>query len=272
MSEVSQVLEYPDGQQLPRGHDSLAHGVPQAVPGAVHALALLGGYSVGPRESRVIYFGRNRPDVHVCIGEDDRQISRVQGDLTHWEGRWWLRNTGRRPIRLPKSRWLFVDEQPVPLADGYTPMVIPGSHEREHLLEVYVTGTDGNLPVSRHADETEPPQPYDLSDEERLILVVVGQRYLLHEPYPQPLTWLQAAQQLSELQGVPWTERKVAGRVAAVRERLSQAGLTRVVRAEVEEPIGNTLNDNLLQELLHSATIKPKDLAALDRPVRECDQ
>ncbi len=268
MNEVSPVeprLRYPDGRPLPRGHDSLALGVPQAVPGAVHALALSGGYSVGPRESRVIYFGRNRPDVHVCIGEDDRQISRRQGELTHSQGRWWLRNIGLRPIRLPRSQWLFVNEAAVPLAEGYTPLVIPGSHEREHLLEVYVTGVSGNRPVPRHADDTEPPQPHQLSGDERLILVVLGQRYLLHEPSPQPLTWLQAATQLGELQpAARWTESKVAHRVAAVRERLSKAGVGKIVREELEEPIGNALNDNLLKELLLSTTLRPEDLAVLD--------
>jgi hypothetical protein len=268
MSEVSTVepvLRYQDGRPLPRGHNSLALGVPQAVPGAVHALALSGGYSVGPRESRVIYFGRNAPDVHVCIGEDDRQVSRRQGELTHRQGRWWLSNTGRRPIRLPRSQWLFVHEAAVPLAEGYTPPIVPGSHEREHLLEVYVSGIDGIRPVSRHADETEPPQPYQLSDEERLILVVLGQRYLLHEPSPQPLTWQQAAGQLGELQsGVTWTHKKVAHRVAAVRERLSKAGAAKLIREEVDEPIGNALNDNLLKELLRSTTLLPKDLAILD--------
>jgi hypothetical protein len=119
--------------------------------------------------------------------------------------------------------------------------------------------------VSRHADETEPPQPYQLSDDERLILVVLGQRYLLHEPAPQPLTWQQAASQLGDLQpDMNWTDKKVAHRVAAVRLRLSRAGMAKVLREEVEEPIGNALNDNLLKELLHSTTLMPEDLAVLD--------
>jgi hypothetical protein len=130
---------------------------------------------------------------------------------------------------------------------------------------VYVTGVNGNRPVPHHADDTEPPQPHQLSDDERLILVVLGQRYLLHDPSPQPLTWLQAAAQLSELQpDAEWTHKKVAHRVAAVRERLSKAGVAKIVREELEEPIGNALNDNLLKELLLSTTLLPKDLAVLD--------
>jgi hypothetical protein len=130
---------------------------------------------------------------------------------------------------------------------------------------VYVTGADGNRPVSRHADDTEPPQPYQLSADERLILVVLGQRYLLHEPGAQPLTWHQAAAQLGELQpAAKWTVKKIVHRVAAVRERLSKAGAAKLVREEIEEPIGNALNDNLLKELLRSTTLMPQDLTVLD--------
>lgn len=258
-------LTYEGGERLPEGHGSLALGVPRSVPGAVYALALGGGYSVGPSEGRVVYFGRNRPNVHVCIGEDDRQISRRHGVLSHSRGRWWVSNTGRRPIRLPKSQWLFANEEPVPLAEGYTPLFVPGSREREHLLEVYVTGPDGSQPLSRHSDETEPPRTYRLSNDERLILVVLGQRYLLHEASPKPLTWQQAAAQLAELQpAAGWTSRKVEHRVAAVRDRLSQAGVADLTRDEVGEPVGNALNDNLLKELVRSATLVPPDLAALE--------
>lgn len=258
-------LRYQDGRQLPRGHGTLAGGVPQALPGTVHVLAVAGGYSVGPKENRIIYFGRNRPEVHVCIGEDDRQVSRRHGELTYVSGQWWLRGTGRRPIRLPKSLWLFAGEPAVPLGDGYTPLIVPGSHEREHLLEIYVTGLGGDQPVSRHADETEPPQPHRLSDDERLILVALGQRYLLHAPQPRPLTWHQAARQLGGLQpDVEWTHKKVARRVAGIRERLSRAGAVNLTREELDEPIGNALNDNLFRELLRSTTLIPSDLALLE--------
>lgn len=56
----------------------------------------------------------------------------------------------------------------------------------------------------------------------------------------------------------------MAHRVAAVRERLSKAGAPKLIREEVDEPIGNALNDNLLKELLRSTTLLPKDLAVLD--------
>ncbi|MFC0113927.1 FHA domain-containing protein [Kibdelosporangium aridum] len=258
-------LRYAGGLLLPQGHDSLVHGVPRAISGSVHALALGGGYSVGPSEGRVVYFGRNRPEVHICIGEDDRQVSRRHGELRHWDGRWWLRNTGRRPIRLPRSQWLFADEDAIPLSEGYTPLHVPGSREREHLLEVFVTGTDGNKPASKHTEQTDMPRRYALSDEEQLVLVVLGQRYLLHDPGARPLTWQQAADQLAELRPeVAWTAKKVEHRVKTVRERLSQDGVPGLTREEVGEPVGNALNDNLLRELLRSTTLIPKDLSLLD--------
>jgi hypothetical protein len=234
------VNSYQDGEPLPSGHDSLAFGVPRSVPGAVHVLAFGGGYSAGPGEGRTVYFGRNRPEVHVCIGEDDRQISRRHGVLTNRDGRWWVSNTGQRPIRLPKSQWLFANEAAIPLAEGYTPLFVPGARDREHLLEVYVTGI--------RPDVTGPPGTYALSAEERLVLVVLGQRYLLHEANPKPLTWQQAAATLAELRPeAGWTSRKVEHRVAAVAQRLSHAGVP-----------------DLLRELVRSTTLVPPDLAVLD--------
>lgn len=84
-------------------------------------------------------------------GESDPSVQRTlrQGELTHRQGRWWLSNTGRRPIRLPRSQWLFVNEAAVPLAEGYTPLIVPGSHEREHLLEVRRVDTQEGGPPGR---------------------------------------------------------------------------------------------------------------------------
>lgn len=258
-------LHHAGGLLLPSGHDSLAGGVPRAVAGAVHALALGGGYTVGPREGRTVYFGRNRPEVHVCVGEDDQQVSRRHGELTHHQGHWWLRNTGRRPLRLPHARWLFAGDEAIPLAAGYTPLHVPGSHEREHLLEIFVTGPDLSRPRSRAGDVTDPPRPYPLSPDEQLILVVLGQHYLLHVPHPKPLTWKEAAQQLAQLRpDAGWTAKKVEHRVGTVRDRLSRRGVPYLTREEVGEPVGNALNDNLLRELVRSTTLRPDDLALLD--------
>lgn len=258
-------LRYAGGLLLPSGHDSLALGVTRAVSGAVHALALGGGYTVGPGEGRTVYFGRNRPLVHVCVGEDDHQVSRRHGELTHHRGQWWLRNTGRRPIRLPRAQWLFAEEGAIPLAEGYTPLHVPGSREREHLLEIYVSGPDGEQPRSRHGDATDPPRPYALGDDEQLMLVVLGQHYLLREPNPKPLTWKEAARQLAERQPeAGWTAKKLERRVSVVRERLSRRGVPFLTREEVGEPVGNALNDNLLRELVRSTALTPKDLDLLE--------
>ncbi|MEJ2853398.1 MULTISPECIES: FHA domain-containing protein [unclassified Saccharothrix] len=257
-------LTHSDGLALPRGHNSLTHGVGRAAPGSVHALALGGGYTVGPRDGRVVYFGRNRPLVHVCVGEDDQQVSRRHGELTHHQGRWWLRNTGRRPIRLPGSQWLFAQQEAIPLAPGYTPLLVPGSRDREHLLEVYVTGPDGDRPRTRHGADTDPPRRYALTEDEKLVLVILGGDYLSLEPNPKPLTWKETALRLAELQpDAGWTAKKVERRVSAVRDRLSRRGVHGLTREEVGEPLGNALNDNLLRELVQSTALTPKDLGLL---------
>ncbi|MGH3622723.1 MAG: FHA domain-containing protein [Sciscionella sp.] len=254
-----------ESRPLSGAHDSLAFGVPPSAPGTIFALAIAGGIVVGPRDGRTILFGRNRPDVHVCVGEDDRKVSRQHGVLTHRKDLWWVSNTGRLPIRLPGSRLLFGDEDPVPLDEGYTPLFVRGSSGREHLLELYVTGPGGQRPALRHRDVTEPPRTWRLSADERLVLIVLGQRYLLHEARPQPLPWRQAAEALAELQpDAGWTPKRVEHMVVAVRSRLSRNGVPGLKREEVGEPVGNALNDNLLKELVHSTTLVPPDLAILD--------
>jgi hypothetical protein len=251
--------------RLPPGHYSLAYGVPAGVPGTLYALSVVGGVAMGPRPNRTVLFGRNRPDVHVCVGEDDPKISRAHGILTFQDEQWWLSTTGQLPVRMPESRLLFPREEPVPLTEGYTPLFVRGSRGREHLLEVYVTGASGTKPASRHADVTQPPRIWRMSPDERLVLVVLGQRYLLHEARPQPLTWRQAFEQLAELQpDNGWTAKKVEHMVTAVRVRLSRNGVAGLTREEVGEPVGNALNDNLLRELLLSTSLVPPDLALLD--------
>jgi hypothetical protein len=254
-----------NGEQLPAGHGSLAFGVPDSVPGTIYALAIAGGITIGPREGRTIVFGRNRPEVHVCVGEDDRRVSRHHGVLTRRLDKWWVSNTGRLPVRFPGSRLLFTEDEPVPLAEGYTPLFVRGSGGREHLLELFVAGSDGQQPWSRHGDPTQPPKTWKLSDVERLALIVLGQRYLLHEAYPQPLSWRQAADHLTELQpDAAWGAKKVEHLIVAVRARLSKGGVPGLTRDEVGEPVGNTLNHNLIRELMESTTLVPPDLRLLD--------
>lgn len=254
-----------EGHRLPATHGSLARGVSSHVPGTVFALALTGGMRLGPGEGREVLFGRNRPAVHVCLGEDDPLVSRHHGTLTHRRGQWWVGNLGRLPIRLAGARLLFRDEDPLPLATGYTPLFVRASHQREHLMEVFVIGADSGAPLPMPEDVTRPPRTWVLTDDERLALVVLGQRYLLHDLLPQPLTWKETAAQLSQLRpDAGWGPKRVERLVTAVRTRLSRGGVPWLTREEVGEPVGNTLNDNLLRELLLSTTLVPPDLTLLD--------
>ncbi|MGI5213489.1 hypothetical protein [Plantactinospora sp. CA-290183] len=260
-------------EQLPKHQRTLASGVPSAPPGTIFVLAVTGGVTVRPQDGRTVRFGRNLPDVDVCVGVDDIRVSRQQGVLRHRQGFWWISNTGRSPIRLPSSRWLFSNDEPIPLQPGYTPVFVRGSRHREHLLEVYVAGPDGGRPALRPGDVTEPPRTWRLSPDERLALVVLGQRYLLHEAHPQPLSRQQVAEQLAELRpAANWTVKRVEHLVADVRSRLSAGGVHGLVREEVNEPVGNALNDNLLRELVLSTTLVPRDLDLLDEPPEPLDE
>ncbi|MCK2244406.1 MULTISPECIES: hypothetical protein [unclassified Crossiella] len=63
-------------------YDSLAYGIPPAVPGTLFALAPAGGIAVTPREGRAILFGRGRAEKQLCVGADDHQVSREHGSVT----------------------------------------------------------------------------------------------------------------------------------------------------------------------------------------------
>lgn len=245
--------------------NSLASGVPASEPGTLHALGIAGGITIGSGKGRVIRFGRNRPEVHICVGENDRRVSRRHGVLTSQGQEWWVHNTGQLPLRFPGSRLLFTEDEPIPLATGYTPLFVRGSGGREHLLELYVAGGDEQTDQARPGDSTHPPKKWPLSDSERLAVIVLGQRYLLHEQHPQPLSWGQAAEHLADLQpDAGWRARRVEHLIAAVRARLSEGGVSGLTREELGEPIGNTLNHNLIQKLMESTTLVPPDLQLLD--------
>lgn len=262
---------------------SLAFGVPPSSPRTIHALALSSEASFPPRDDRTMLFGRNKPEVHVCVGERDPEVSRLHGRAVFHDARWWVANTGKRPIRLGSMRYLFPGDEEFPLPDGYTPLFVVGSvaserplERREHLLEMYVTGSDGGQPPAKHAEVTRPPRTWRLDPDERLALLILSQQYLYYHFHPQPLSYRQTAEQLAGLQpAVKWTPKKVEWLVKAVRDRLSGAGvrgLTRddvcgaqgLTKAEAAVPIGNVLNENLIRELMMSTTLVPRDLALLD--------
>lgn len=251
---------------LAAGHDSLAFGVGPAVPGTLFALSVHGGLTLRPKDGREILIGRNRPEVHVCIGEDDVAISRVHAVVECSRSAWRIRTLGRSALRLPGGILLPAGESSAELPAGYTPVFVRGSQEREHLVELYVAGDTGQRPAARHADETRGPRPWTLTTDERVVLVVLGRRYLSNEPNAVPLTWGQTAELLGEIRpDGGWTAKRVEHAVVAVRTRLSRAGVTGLTRAEVGEPVGNTLNINLIRELISSTTLIPPDLELLER-------
>lgn len=245
---------------------SLARGTPEAAPepGTLYVLTAYGGVRVDPRPGFPVLFGRNEPDVHVVVGKDDRRVSRRHGVMEYERDRWTLRNDGSVPIRLPGGT-LLLSGHHEPLGAVYTPLFIRTEPGREHLMEVRVVGRatpDG----SAAPDElTVAPAAWRLSDRERLALVVLGQRYLRHEAYPQPESWAGVAAELAELEpDAGWTAKRAEWLVVGVRKRLADAGVRGLTREEVGEPVGNTLNHNLVLELLVSTTLVPPDLRLLE--------
>jgi hypothetical protein len=253
-------------QVLPGSTRSLASGVPSAPPGTIFALAADGGFAVPPRKF-TLHFGRGRDDVHVPIGVNDPYVSRVHGVLVCDGREWWIRNRGKLPIQLP-SEVMLLSGHELPIEAGYTPMFIGSSKGRSYLLEVYVVGSPALGINGEHNDRaTKAPDVHDLKPVERLVLTALAQRYLRQERYPQPVSWNQVADDLNRLPGGrKWTPKIAAHVVGAVRERLAE-GFDPIpgIRREdgVGEPVGNTLNHNLIQALLRNTTLMPSDLHLL---------
>ncbi|MEJ2866378.1 FHA domain-containing protein [Actinomycetospora sp. OC33-EN08] len=250
---------------LPAGTYSLARGIPDAPEGTLFVLGDRGGIRVEPETRFEVVFGRNEPDVHVCLGTDDPGISRRHG-LLSWDPRGWsLRNTGVIPIRFPGSRLLLSGHEE-PLSSTYTPLFIRTEPKREHLLEVRVVGRSGAGAKAKVDDSTRRPTTWQLTDRERIVLTALGHRYLRHEPHPQPESWANTAKELEVLQpDADWTNKKAEHVVLGVRNRLTDSGVPGLTRNEVGEPSGNVINHNLLFELLLSTSLVPPDLRLLDR-------
>ncbi|WP_238006807.1 hypothetical protein KZZ52_24470 [Dactylosporangium sp. AC04546] len=253
-------------QMLPASMRSLAGGVPPAPPGTLFALAAGGGFAVPPR-TFTLHFGRERDDVHVAVGVGDPHVSRLHGVLTCDGSEWWIANRGRLPIRFPGDALLLSGHES-PVEPGYTPLFIDSSKGRTHLLELHLVGAPRTGPDAGQHARTSPPDVYDLSPVERLVLTVLAQRYLRQERHPQPVSWKQVADDLTRVAaGREWTPKTAAHIVGAVRERLSGgsdpiAGIRR--EDGVGEPVGNTLNHNLILALLRTTTLMPEDLRLLD--------
>lgn len=237
---------------------------PPPVPGTVFVHTLGDAVMMPPKEGRELLFGRNRPEVHLCVGEDDPTVSRKHGALTFSAGRWSVRNTGNLAIRIGESRLLTAHDEPVPLAEGYTSLVVEGSGGRLHLVEVLVAGQDWGS-STRHGDQTRPVRAWDLHPEERLAVVVLAQAYLRNQPGAAPVSWQRAAELMTEIDpGRGWTEKRVEHRVRTLRLRLAACGVHGLIQLEVGGS-GDVLKHNLIKELIATNTISSKDLALIDR-------
>lgn len=253
-------------QMLP---GSPAGKYPEAPAGTIFVVGPERGYAVPPCRYTLL-FGRDREDVHVPVGVDDPAVSRRHGVLTcpgPGSG-WWLRNDGNLPIELPDGALLLAGHWRA-VNPGYTPLVINSSRQRSHLVEVRVLGEPGRHQRSTAKAETAPPGTvYELSAPERLVLTALARRYLEgHDDNPLPLIWRETARVAN---GSPyatriWNERTVADTVERVRKRLHDRGVYGLVEEEVGQPVGTTLNINLVRELLTTATLAPQDLALLPR-------
>lgn len=246
----------------------LTRELPPADPDTLFVLGDDGGMSVAPDAAFPLVFGRNELDVHVCVGVGDPHVSRQQGVITRQYSRWVLSNIGRLPIRFPGSRLVLSGDQ-TELPVGYTPLFIVAP-QQEHLLEVRIAAITPQVGAgTTHEAETRDRDVWELSSVEKLVLVCLGQRYLRNEPQPQPLTWEQVAVELGFLRPAErWSWRRAAAIVAKVRKQLSVT-VPRLVEEEVPPPVGNTLNHNLIAELLITSTIVKSDLCLLDERQEE---
>ncbi|WP_291408184.1 FHA domain-containing protein [Actinophytocola sp.] len=260
---MGDVFEFPP-RKLPALTGGLAAKSPSGPPGSIFVYGSGGGFAAPPLERLQVRFGRHADEVEVCVGSDDGQISRQHGRIVCAGRQWWLHNDGRRPIRLPNSADLLLPGRHMVLAKGYSPLFIDGSADRQHLLEVRVVGLSKQVPLSSADEATSAPPVYELSEVERLVLTALAQRYLRQEPHPQPVAWQQVADDLNATPGQEgWHWHRASNIADAVRKRVSAQGVRGLTREEVGEPVGNKLKDNLIHELLQTATLLPLDLALL---------
>jgi hypothetical protein len=255
-------------QVLPASMPSLAHGAPEAPAGTIFVKAAQGGFAVPPRKF-TLHFGRAALDVEVPVGAGDRYVSRLHGVFTCDGAHWWLRNEGRLPIQMPGQEPLLRRHE-ILMTAGYSPLTIETPHRRSYWIEVHVAGfppPDGDADSQASTISTVSSRVYDLSATERLVITALAQRYLRQERYPQPVSWKQVADDVSRADPRrECTPKGAAHIVAAVRRRLSGGRHPipgPLSEDEIGEPVGNTLNHNLIQALLKGVTLLPQDLYLL---------
>ena len=221
-----------DVRRLAPDTDSLARRIPYGTPsGTLCVRGPDGGVQVVPGATHVVTFGRAAADVDVPVGVEDPAVSRTHGRIAHDGRKWRLTNTGNLPIRFPGSE-LLLQHQDEPLSRGYTPLFIK-TDSGEHVLEVLVTARE--TPRAQPRPDGSAPLLTTIAglgagwargDVERLVLVGLAQRYLLHSPHPQPIVWADVVAELKHVRpDVNWTEPMVQGRVLGVRKRLRAVGV-----------------------------------------------
>lgn len=250
---------------LPISMPCLADGVPEAPAGKIFVKAAQGGFAV-PLRKFTLHFGRATLDVHVPVGTRDRYVSRRHGVFTCDGTQWSLRNEGHLPIQIPGEEPLLRGHE-ILMPTGYTPLTIETPRPRSHWIEVHVIGSSSTGDDAGSQAATLRSDVYDLSPPERLVITALAQRYLRQERYPQPVTWKQVADDVSRADPQrTWTFKSVEHTVAGIRKRLSggRRPIPGLLREDgIGEPVGNTLNHNLIQALLKDATLLPEDLYLL---------
>jgi FHA domain len=233
-------------------------------PGTLVVLEPIRGTSWGPSEGREVFFGRNRSEVHICVGPDDPGVSRRHGALTFSHGRWWVRTLGGRPVHVGGTRVLRRGDEPVPLAEGRTSLLVEGADPRDlHLVRVHVVGVVEKPPPPIRSG-TVPVRCFRLDPTERLVMTVVAQRHLLRDADPQPLTAREAAAELAHLQpAAGWTQKKVEHLVKKVRDRLTGQGVTGLVPAPGQTGFDSAYRRNLIDVLVGSGTLGAADVRLL---------
>lgn len=246
---------------LPADGPGLAYGIPPAAPGTLFVRGPKGGMRVAPDAGFTVVFGRCEPEVHVCVGANDRHVSRRHGLIRHDGSRWMLYNTGKRAIRFPDRLVLGGHEAELPTA--YTPLFVIGP-EQEHLLETRIAARPRVEPADQHELGTADPDGSLLrDDDERLVLACLARRYLAQEPNPAPLTWAQVNEELNLARpDAGWNVKRAQRVVERVRFRLSK-DIPGLREEEIPPPIGNALNHNLIVALLVRAALVQTDLLQL---------
>lgn len=232
-------------------------------PGTLVVLEPDSGLTVSPTEGMVLLFGRNRPDVHICVGSDDLGVSRLHGQLEYSSGCWWVRAKGGRPVRVGGTQVLRNGDEPIPLSDGRTSLLVEGSDPRDvHLVRVHVVGA-AEPPRRSPGSGTAPLPLFRLDAAERLVLTVVAQRVLRGLTGLPLLTSREAFDELERLQPGVWQPRKVERLVKRVRERLAAQGVDGLVPEPGSTGYDSAYRRNLVDVLVDSGTLGVADLQLL---------